>query len=82
MMNVWIQNNEYSKWIAPRADAGMSNNPGVCLQNYFDLSEFKSNTAEVSDCGQLDDNGMDILINGKKTGNFTPFSVFLECILL
>ncbi len=76
-MNVWIQNNEYSKWIAPRADAGMSNNPGVYVYRItFDLSEFKSNTAEVSGLWSTDDNGMDILINGKKTGNFTPFSAF------
>lgn len=76
-MNVWIQNNEYSKWISPRSDAGFSNNPGIYVYRIsFDLSKFKFNTAEVSGLWSTDDNGMDILINGKKTGNFTPFSAF------
>lgn len=76
-MNVWIRNNEHSKWISPRSDAGLSNKPGVYVYRIsFDLSKFKTNSAVVSGLWSTDDNGMDILINGKRTFNYTPFAAF------
>lgn len=76
-MNVWLRNNEYSKWISPRSDAGLSNKPGVYVYRLsFDLSKFKPNSALISGMWSTDDNGTEILINGKRTFNFTPFAAF------
>jgi len=76
-MNVWLPNNERSKWIAPRTDAGMFNEAGVYVYRItFDLSKFKPGTAVVAGLWTTDDNGIDILINGKRTGNFTPLAAF------
>lgn len=38
----------------------------------FDLSKFKSNTAEIRGIWSNDNNGVDILINDKGTGYFMP----------
>lgn len=76
-MNVWIENNNRSKWIAPRADAGNSNERGVYIYRItFDLRNFKPNTAVIKGIWTTDDNGVDILINGRSTENFTPLSAF------
>jgi len=76
-MNVWFPNNNTSKWIAPRADAGLANEHGVYVYRItFDLSKFKSKTAVVYGLWTSDDKGIDILINGQKSGNFTPLASF------
>jgi len=76
-MNVWLPNNERSKWIAPRTDAGLFNEAGTYVYRIkFDLSKFKPGTAIVAGLWTTDDNGIDILINGKRTGNFTPLAAF------
>ena len=76
-MNVWFPNNDLSKWIAPRTDAGLANDEGVYVYRIvFDLSKFKSKTAVVSGLWTSDDSGVDILINGKKTSNITPLGSF------
>lgn len=76
-MNVWMPNNNRSKWIAPRTDAGSFNEEGLYVYRIkFDLSKFKPNTAVIGGLWTTDDNGIDILINGKSTGNFTPLAAF------
>ncbi len=76
-MGTWIYNDIGSKWIAPRADAGEWNSPGVYVYTLtFSLYGFKEETAEIQGFWSTDNNGMDILINGKSTGHFTTYNAF------
>ncbi len=76
-MNCWIKNTQRSKWIAPRTDAGEFNEIGVYVYRItFDLSAFKSHTAIITGIWTTDNNGVDILVNGKSTGYFTPSNAF------
>ncbi len=76
-MNIWIKNNEVSKWIAPRSDAGEANSKGIYIYRItFDLSKFKSGSAVIAGMWTTDDNGVEILLNGKRTENFTPLAAF------
>lgn len=76
-MGIWLNNDIASKWIAPRTDAGEWNSPGVYVYTLtFSLYGFKEETAEIQGFWTTDNNGMDILINGKSTGNFTMYNAF------
>lgn len=73
----WYPNNNRSKWIAPRIDAGNFNSAGTYIYRIqFDLSKFKSNTAVIYGLWSSDNNGMDILINNKSTGYYTPIEAY------
>jgi hypothetical protein len=76
-MDCWLQNDNKSKWIAPRADAGESNTPGTYVYNLgFSLYGFKPETAEIRGFWTSDNNGMDIMINNKSTGFATQYNAF------
>jgi len=76
-MGKWYPNGEKSKWIAPRTDAGKWNEAGVYIYRvYFDLSGHDLNSTVLKGGWSSDNNGMDILINGKSTGFATPFEAF------
>lgn len=76
-MGRWCQNNASSHWIAPRTDAGNFNEVGLYVYRLcFDLSKFKPNTAEIWGSWSTDNNGVDILINGKGTGYITPLEAY------
>jgi hypothetical protein len=80
-MNPWVLNTSTSKWIAPRTDAGTENYNEVGVYVYrivFDLTTFKSNTAIITGLWSTDNDGVDILINGKKTGNETPLWAYFN----
>jgi hypothetical protein len=73
----WYPNNDKSKWIAPRTDAGKFNEVGTYIYRIqFDLSKFKSNTTVIAGLWSSDNNGLDILINNKSTGYFTPIEAY------
>lgn len=73
----WLPNNERSKWIAPRTDAGNFNSIGTYIYRIqFDLSKFKSNTAVIYGLWSSDNNGLDILVNNKSTGYYTPIEAY------
>lgn len=73
----WIYNDNTSKWIAPRADAGEWNSPGIYVYTLsFSLHGFKPETAEIKGFWTTDNNGTDIMINGKSTGFFTQYNAF------
>ncbi|MDQ3022234.1 MAG: hypothetical protein M3R36_16925 [Bacteroidota bacterium] len=73
----WCFNNERSKWIAPRVDAGKFNEVGTYVYRIqFDLSKFKAGTAIIAGLWSTDNNGLDILINNKSTGYFTPIEAY------
>ncbi|MBE2227030.1 MAG: hypothetical protein IAE93_06800 [Ignavibacteria bacterium] len=73
----WLYNDEVSKWIAPRADAGEWNSPGIYVYSLsFSLHGFKHETAEIRGFWVSDNNGADIMINGKSTGFFTVYDAF------
>lgn len=76
-MDCWFKNSYRSKWLAPRTDAGEFNEIGTYVYRItFDLSAFKPHTAVVTGIWSTDNNGVDILINGKSTGYFTPSNAF------
>ncbi len=76
-MERWFPNNELSKWIAPRTDAGKFNEVGVYIYRIrFDLSKFKPETAIIRGLWSSDNNGVDILINGNSTGYITPIEAY------
>ncbi len=76
-MNPWIYNDNDSKWIAPRADAGEFNAPGTYVYTLaFSLGAFKHETAEVRGFWTTDNSGMDIILNGKSTGYSTAYNSF------
>jgi hypothetical protein len=76
-MGCWIQNDNKSKWIAPRTDAGEFNAAGMYVYNLlFSLDGFKPETAEIRGYWTTDNNGTDILINNKSTGFSTPYNAF------
>lgn len=73
----WIQNDDKSKWIAPRTDAGESNSPGTYMYNLsFSLYGFKPETAEIRGFWTTDNNGADIMINNKSLGYATQYTAF------
>ncbi len=76
-MDRWVPNNSVSKWIAPRTDAKNYNAAGIYIyRTTFDLSHFKHNTAVIRGLWSSDNNGVDILINGKSTGYITPIEAY------
>lgn len=76
-MGAWQGNDNISKWIAPRADAGEWNAAGVYVYTLsFSLHGFKHETAEIKGLWTTDNNGADILINGRSTGYFTQYNAF------
>jgi hypothetical protein len=76
-MNTWIYNDNESKWIAPRADAGEFNSQGTYVYTLaFSLNAFKHETAEIRGFWTTDNNGLDILLNGKSTGYSTAYNSF------
>ncbi|MBK8552406.1 MAG: hypothetical protein IPL53_15590 [Ignavibacteria bacterium] len=76
-MDRWVPNNEFSKWISPRTDAVNFNESGLYVyRTQFDLSKFKYETAEIRGLWSTDNNGVNILINGKSTGFFTPTNAY------
>ena len=73
----WLQNNNRSKWIAPQTDGKDFNAVGGYIYRVkFDLSAFKSGSAVIAGMWSTDNNGVDILINGKSTGHATPIEAF------
>lgn len=73
----WIANDNLSKWIAPRADAGNFNSAGLYVYTMqFSLKSFKPETADIRGLWCTDNNGIDILINGKSTGFVTAYNQF------
>lgn len=73
----WVPNNNVSKWIAPRINTGDFNEPGAYVYRIqFDLTKFKPNTAVIKGLWSSDNNGLDILINNKSTGHFTPVEAY------
>ena len=76
-MDCWIHNDNESKWIAPRADAGEFNSAGVYVYSLsFSLDGFKPETAEVRGYWTTDNNGADILINNQSTSFATDYIAF------
>lgn len=76
-LGAWVNNDNISKWIAPRADAGEWNSPGIYVYSIsFSLHGFKPETAEIKGFWTTDNNGADIMINGKSTGYFTQYNAF------
>lgn len=76
-MDRWFPNNSNSKWIAPRTDAKNFNTAGIYIyRTTFDLSNFKHKTAVIRGLWSTDNNGVDILINGKSTGYITPIEAY------
>ena len=76
-MDRWVPNSQYSKWIAPRTDAVNFNEIGLYVyRTKFDLSKFKYNSAVIRGLWSSDNNGVDILINGKSTGFYTPIEAY------
>lgn len=76
-LGTWVNNDNLSKWISPRADAGEWNAPGMYVYTLsFSLHGFKAETAEIKGFWTTDNNGADILINGKSTGYFTQYNAF------
>jgi hypothetical protein len=76
-MDCWMKNDSRSKWIAPRADAGEFNSQGIYVYTLsFSLSGFKPETAEIRGLWATDNNGTDIMINGKSTGYTTDYISF------
>jgi hypothetical protein len=76
-LGTWIYNDNSSKWIAPRADAGEFNSAGTYVYTLsFSLYGFKYQTAEIEGFWTTDNFGVDILINGKSTGSFTQYNAF------
>jgi len=76
-LGAWVYNDNLSKWISPRADAGEWNAPGMYVYTLsFSLHGFKAETAEIKGFWTTDNNGADILINGKSTGYFTQYNAF------
>lgn len=73
----WINNDNSSKWIAPRADAGDFNAVGIYIYTItFSLHEFKPETAEIRGYWTTDNNGVDILINGNSLHYETAYNSF------
>jgi len=78
-MDCWIADDNDSKWIAPRADAGLFNSPGIYIYRLsFSLYGFKPETAEIRGFWTSDNNGMDIMINEKSTGFSTDYAAFAQ----
>lgn len=76
-MDCWIRNDDQSKWIAPRADAGAFNSAGIYIYNLsFSLHGFKPETAEIHGRWTSDNNGVDIIINNGSTGFRTDYNAF------
>lgn len=76
-MGAWVYNDNLSKWISPRTDAGEWNAPGIYVYTLsFSLHGFKAETAEIKGFWTTDNNGADIMINGKSTGYFTQYNAF------
>ena len=76
-MDRWLSNSRFSKWIAPRTDAVNFNEVGLYVyRTEFDLSKFKHNTAVIRGLWSSDNNGVDILINGRSTGYYTPIEAY------
>ncbi|HEY3251639.1 MAG TPA: hypothetical protein VGK25_11025 [Ignavibacteria bacterium] len=76
-LNTWVQNDNESKWIAPRADAGEFNAAGVYVYNIsFSLDAFKPETAEIKGYWTTDNNGADIIINNNSTHFGTDYTAF------
>jgi len=76
-MDCWIYNDNTSKWIAPRADAGEFNAPGIYVYSLsFSLYGFKPETAEIRGYWTTDNNGADIMINSNSTGFATEYNAF------
>lgn len=76
-LGTWVYNDNLSKWISPRADAGEWNSPGVYVYTLsFSLYGFKAETAEINGFWTTDNDGVDIMINGKSTGYFTQYNAF------
>jgi len=73
----WINNDNASKWIAPRADAGEFNSAGIYVYTItFSLHEFKYKTAEIRGYWTTDNNGVDIMLNNKSMGYETAYNSF------
>jgi hypothetical protein len=73
----WINNDNSSKWIAPRADAGDFNAAGMYIYTLtFSLHEFKPETAEIRGFWTTDNNGVDILINASSLHYETAYNSF------
>src|SRR4030095_14631348 len=76
-MGSWIQNDNNSKWIAPRADAGEFNAMGGYIYSlYFSLDGFKPETAEVRGFWTTDNSGAGIVINNQTMGYVTDYTAF------
>ncbi|HXG47523.1 MAG TPA: immunoglobulin domain-containing protein [Methylomirabilota bacterium] len=80
----WLANDEFSKWIAPRADQSSGNLLGdYAYRLTFDLSGFDPASVRITGEWATDNEGTDILINGISTGQrnggqfvtWTPFSI-------
>lgn len=76
-MGNWYPNGNKSKWIAPRTDAGKWNEAGIYVYRiYFDLTGHDLKSTVIKGGWSTDNDGMDILINGKGTGFATPYEAF------
>ncbi len=84
----WMANGPASQWIAPQANqdenAGGGNAQGAYrFRTTFDMTGFNPSTAAIAGQWAVDDDGLDILINGHSTGivnmtglhTLTPFTL-------
>ncbi|GGA21811.1 PEP-CTERM sorting domain-containing protein [Okeania sp. KiyG1] len=65
--SVWFPNNSNSRWIWETA-TGQPTNVTRTFRTTFDLTGFDPNTASISGEWAVDNEGLDILINGISTG--------------
>lgn len=69
----WLEETPESRWIAPQADQGSGNAPGVYIfRTTVDLSSFNPETVRITGRWASDNGGMDILVNGESTGIASP----------
>ncbi|NEP88934.1 MAG: PEP-CTERM sorting domain-containing protein [Okeania sp. SIO2C2] len=77
---VWFPNNSNSRWIWETA-TGQPIKVTRTFRTYFDLTGLDPNTASISGEWAVDDQGLDILINGISTGQtssgFTNLDTFI-----
>ena len=81
----WMANGPNSKWLSVQTVPGSISTGIYTYRTVFNLSGYNSSTASITGQWSMDDDGMDILINGMSTGFsyngtnqfgfFHPFSI-------
>jgi hypothetical protein len=78
----WLENDQFSKWIAPQADQSAGNLEGdYNYRTTFDVTGFDPATVRVVGEWAIDNTGLDILANGtssgqRNDGGFTGWTAF------